>query len=105
MTGPHTKEPWRLSEGRPDNIEGVFVEGCLRDSWCRDPVCSEEDAARIVACVNACAGMDDPAAEIAKMRDALERIAKPTSFYVTGQFKWAQETAREALPAKKTRRG
>lgn len=99
MTGPHTKEPWRLSEGQPDNIEGVFVEGCLRDSWCRDPVCSEEDAARIVACVNACAGMEDPAVEIAKMRAALEHIAHFWKGFRPG------EIAREALPAKETRRG
>ena len=32
----------------------------------------EANAARIVACVNACAGMTDPAAQIKALRDALE---------------------------------
>jgi hypothetical protein len=97
MPERHTKEPWRLSDNQPDNIEGVFSDGCLRDSWCRDPICSEADAARIVACVNACTGMKDPAAEIAKMREALQRIAKPARFYLSEQFKWAQDVAIEAL--------
>lgn len=97
MTKPHTKEPWRTDPNQPDNIERVFYEGCLRDSWCRDPICSEADAARIVACVNACAGMDDPAAEIEQLRTALLRIAKPERFYLSEQFKWAQDIAMEAL--------
>jgi hypothetical protein len=41
--------------------------------------------------------MTDPAAEIAKMREALQRIAKPARFYLSEQFKWAQDVAIEAL--------
>jgi hypothetical protein len=71
VTKPHTKEPWRLDPNQPDNIERVFYDGCLRDNWCRDPICSEANAARIVACVNACVGMKDPAAEIERLKKAI----------------------------------
>jgi hypothetical protein len=36
----------------------------------------QDHASRIVSCVNACAGMTDPAAEIAALRAALEPFAE-----------------------------
>lgn len=35
---------------------------------------NEEDAARIVACVNACAGIEDPAATLAEVREVLRGL-------------------------------
>lgn len=40
------------------------------------------DANRAVACVNACAGMTDPAAEIAVMREAIKEAASHLSGFL-----------------------
>lgn len=74
----HTKEPWEYVEER--NIvneskvgEYTIITHAIRPfgktgdhNICRlkDPI----DAKRIVQCVNDCAGMKDPGAEIAKLR-------------------------------------
>ena len=58
----HTPEPWKC-EGYvvyfPDLIGGFSLQHCQD---------AEATARRIVACVNACAGMDSPAAEIAELK-------------------------------------
>ena len=73
----HTPEPWFYESeprycseilGLEDRSVCVFVD---------DP--SEADVNRIISCVNACAGMDDPAAEIAELkrqRDELLNLVK-----------------------------
>lgn len=72
----HTKEPWSVHsgdiwQGEPDNpIVPLYRE--IRESWSWHQATPEDEreanARRIVACVNACAGMADPAAEIASLR-------------------------------------
>ncbi|MBS1143399.1 MAG: hypothetical protein H6R14_805 [Proteobacteria bacterium] len=57
----HTKEPWSYGE---DN-DGWYVE---KDGVQIAHGLSEQDARRIVACVNACAGMDDPEGKLSEMR-------------------------------------
>lgn len=71
----HTKEPWATHEGDDDVIvatsdphvsllsvkDGTF--GCF---W------NADDARRVVACVNACAGMTNPIADIAALKEAVE---------------------------------
>ncbi len=88
----YTPEPWELGEVG-DKIrhlcpakDGTSILTVAleydNDDW--EPtyfgaVYRREDARRIVACVNACAGMDDPVAEIAKLRaerEELKEIAK-----------------------------
>lgn len=81
----HTPEPWHLdgvrwvaagtSPGQP------YIADFNVGSYWRQTGTTQANAARCVACVNACAGMEDPAAEIArlraqndKMRAGLERI-------------------------------
>ena len=63
----HTPEPW-FSDS--EHV-GSSVSDRLNDGWfaakCLGPD-RVENARRIVACVNACAGMEDPAAEIEKLR-------------------------------------
>ena len=78
----HTKEPWKVRElFNDDEVIDCFVEGPQEAGM---PYCAEilgddytgfgdlerkrKDAARIVACVNACAGIPDPAA----FRDLVE---------------------------------
>jgi hypothetical protein len=57
----HTKEPWRYGE---DN-DGWYV-ACGSEQL--GYALSEANARRIVACVNACAGIDDPEAWINNAR-------------------------------------
>lgn len=57
---PDFYEPWRCDgELIKNRISGVSVASS----------CSEGIQARIIACVNACKGMRDPAAEIAALRE------------------------------------
>ena len=73
----HTPEPWEF-ESEPQYCSEII--GSNGDSVCtfvEDPSCVDVD--RILSCVNACAGMDDPAEEIAELKrqrdellDALE---------------------------------
>lgn len=79
-----TKEPWEQDEryivaelpsGRPG---GEVIISCQPTTTRREDYPASEriaNAARVVACVNACAGMADPAAEISRLRAALgERL-------------------------------
>jgi hypothetical protein len=68
----HTQEPWRI--GRPDQQFTVILnsDGYEVAEWC-----DQADARRIVAAVNACAGIPTEALErglIAKFIDLLQRI-------------------------------
>lgn len=75
MTQKHTPEPWKLY--RNDQSVGDAVGNAVCDAWPRgdDQLASAEgkaNARRIVACVNACEGMEDPAAFIAGLRSELQ---------------------------------
>ena len=62
----HTPEPWEF-ESEPQYCSEII--GSNGDSVCtfvEDPSCVDVD--RILSCVNACAGMADPAAEIAELK-------------------------------------
>ena len=74
----HTPEPW-FSDS--EHV-GSSVSARLNDGWfaakCLGPD-RVENARRIASCVNACAGMEEPAAEIAELkrqRDVLLSAAK-----------------------------
>ena len=59
----HTSEPWEFKEDWiSKGDEAVALVYGINNSQ------EHANAARIVACVNACAGMDDPAAEIERLR-------------------------------------
>ena len=60
----HTKEPWVVSSFYRCTIVNMF------DEHVTDTDCSE-DARRIVACVNACAGLGDPIEEITELKRQL----------------------------------
>lgn len=68
LPSPHTDEP-ALYCGEPDLCLAVF---CETDP---DGEESKANAARVVACVNACEGIDDPAATLAEVRVLLEDLA------------------------------
>ncbi|QET79844.1 hypothetical protein [Aeromonas veronii] len=78
----HTKEPWNAVE--VDNDSDTFVKVChanggtIAKLWIDvdDKEFSDEqreNARRIVACVNACEGMDDPVEVIKGLKEALAR--------------------------------
>ena len=73
----HTPEPWVLFEvgdGRPhlcpasESDKMSILTIAEEDGVTFACVYKDDDARRIVACVNACAGMEDPAAEIAELK-------------------------------------
>ena len=76
----HTKEPWgyELHCGSYLRIysetNSGIVDGC---GCCGSPNCEDADARRIVACVNACAGLDTELLEnILMLGDTLKRRFK-----------------------------
>ena len=77
MNIKHAPELWSISH-RPDGsleIQEASGQPICVMSWNHSGL-HEANATRIVATVNACAGMEDPTAEIAAMRWALERILR-----------------------------
>ena len=71
----HTPEPWRAEwqPGQTPNHTYTHCVMCGDDSLC--DTLTKADAYRIVACVNALAGVADPAAQVAKWR-AMEEAAR-----------------------------
>lgn len=73
MTSKHTPEPWHSNfyEGRTrtTTVSAEAKPSAVATAY------TPEDALRIVACVNACAGIDDPVATLAEVREVLEMIA------------------------------
>ena len=71
----HTQEPWTVGTNHPCRILKVGTtcypcdEGTETDK-------EKANALRIVACVNACAGMEDPAAELRQLRAALREACQ-----------------------------
>ena len=111
----HTPEPWNVE--RPFQDPGVYIAGPNTGLIAKlyvpeamlyngdKQVSIDGNAARIVACVNACAGMTNPATEIKALRDALESCAWVISECSVGKDKLADlfpirlSQARAALSA------
>ena len=86
----HTPEPWKfwgdkeaIVMDKPLHSKHGFIAvmACNEDVSART---SSANARRIVTCVNACAGMADPAAEIAELkrqRDELLGLVKAVSYH------------------------
>lgn len=56
MTTQHTPEPWAIqSHGLPEGLHGIIAPHHTK--WFVAEDCKKADAIRIVACVNACAGI------------------------------------------------
>ncbi len=95
----HTPEPWK-SKGCVIRKDGFF-EGKARDNAYIGECDAEENSVRIVACVNACAGMENPAEEIAKLRadkarliDALRKLTT-TQEYASEEQELAEQLLTE----------
>jgi len=79
----HTPEPWYAAGGRIFYQKGEripsdsFIAKFLASPrYAQNVKTSYANAARVVACVNACAGMADPAAEIAALRARVAELEK-----------------------------
>jgi hypothetical protein len=67
------KEPWYVQEASEfvnDSTDFPVTQTYFQSTFKHD----EEIRERIVACVNACAGMENPAAEISKLREEVKRL-------------------------------
>lgn len=69
----HTPEPWRAEwqPGQTPNHTYTHCVMCGDDSLC--DTLTKADACRIVSCVNALAGVADPAAQVARWKADAER--------------------------------
>jgi len=80
-TTGHTPEPWRV-ETPYTSVGSDDVFAFTTNIIALHPSTARANAARIVACVNACAGLDDPAEAIREVRaaltDARDRLAGMT---------------------------
>lgn len=113
----HTSEPWMVV---PDEstVYVTYIDGHeteILDCWTAgriDAGMAKANAARIVACVNACAGMADPAAEIARLTAENEKqgriIANLNNLlisneYFFGHWKARAETAEAEAESERVR--
>ena len=90
---PDYGEPWKFNQGEP-SIESRDDDAVLTGI---DYVIDEAKIQRAVSCVNACAGMVDPAAEIQVMREAIREAYKSLA-YVSPTF--GRTPAQDAALAK-----
>lgn len=80
----HTAEPWHETnsvlgdfiEGTPLMVGSVPTPRTVARVDYSSPARSAADRARIVACVNACAGIEDPVAVLAEAREAFEELIR-----------------------------
>lgn len=75
-TTKHTAEPWQTFQSDAGGIVADDKGNTLASlPWAGDNHDPEANAARIVACVNACAGIDDPVKAINGAKAALKVMA------------------------------
>lgn len=96
MSRLHEPEPWRIELNHPP-LEYVLLKDTIvigtADGDCGVCLVSKlnpANAERIVACVNACAGMNEPEAEIERLREHNARLVAMMPLFTE---------ARDALPA------
>lgn len=77
-TSSHTPEPWFICSTEPAEIRTHPYLG----STIGHTIPNAHNAHRIVACVNACKGMADPAADIEAMRATLKESASHLSGFL-----------------------
>jgi hypothetical protein len=101
MNTKHTTEPWEVGHwqtmGSPEiHAKGKGDVNCLLAKTVNHGYISLEEshanANRTVVCVNACAGMDDPAGEINRLKevnaDLLAALERAVGFRSVGSPDW-----------------
>jgi hypothetical protein len=99
-----TKEPWRLCGGCTAQYSAIYSDEEGKYVLLGHPTPSpsdqvqvfmtREDKKRAVACVNACAGMSDPAAEIAALKAENDRLRKANRHLETEVGAWRRKWLR-----------
>lgn len=84
----HTPEPWSTDGSYIYDSSGNAIFGS--DEYY--PWVDVDSFRRIVQCVNACAGMSDPAADIARLREAAQAVVE----------RWDTPNWKDAEPAAAT---
>ena len=103
----HTREPWIAGEYPPGarvrsyaamSEDGALLASMQTVSIHVGKLPGKANAARIVACINACAGIEDPAAELARLR-RVEGAAREvlTETVQAGEFFTQDYVSRSAL--------
>ena len=72
----HTPEPWVIGFPPPNGEQAIGDKSGLMTAIATSGygVDTKANANRIVSCVNACAGMEDPALEIAELRKQRDEL-------------------------------
>lgn len=83
---PDHGEPWRVM---------TYADGGVGTREARPIIEDLRLSHRAVACVNACAGMADPAAEIASMREAIREAHGALSYLLSDSVTFLRNTAIE----------
>lgn len=101
----HTPEPWQCLPGRPHTMQHIQTE----DGEHIGTFSKRSDMERAAACVNACAGIDDPAQYIAVARgladdaellvDANEMLEAGLTDLIASCRKWAPTIDRSRAEA------
>lgn len=98
----HTPEPWKAYVNPRNGAIGVYsittendVAGCNHLGLPANA--RKANANRIVACVNACAGIEDPASAISDAREALELALEVIEATGPGSYPIAENAIAGAL--------
>ena len=98
----HTKEPWAYEVYRDDGVvhkDGdIIVEDFNTDNII-DPVVRNNNIIRIVECVNACEGIDDPVAFHNKLKEIIQNEYLLRSLYDYRSW-WDEEDDEDAIHIK-----
>ena len=84
----HTKEPWKVSSRRETfiiNLNSAYTE-VIAQCYFLDNKTEEENAKRIVACVNACEGITNEALEAGVVHSALINFEESLELQKGEQF-------------------
>lgn len=79
----HTPEPWQVDDLDVVSAAGKWI-GSMTQQLGESADIGEANAARIIACVNACKGIDPES--IQDMRDALESIERDCRDWLDGKL-------------------
>jgi hypothetical protein len=105
----HTPEPWEHGEGSYIVSPHPIYNGDDSNTWYKDTdgnpkylICesvSGSNAVRIISCVNACAGMEDPAAEIAALKERQNTLLSDLDLaeHKLGKLRADNKVLRDAL--------
>ena len=79
----HTKEPWHVKKNPEWGNANYRISNKENDNWAafgQIAYANEADAKRIIACVNACAGITNEALEAGYIKHLVDSVKTPFEF-------------------------